>query len=162
MHTEKANTAMRSLLNSARGIPDQLDTDLASYLNAGFVIEPDGSVVSAASGSNDVSERASFNARVDYEAFVNKIHIEDWGSEALWTATTEEMIGQALVLADAVGNWAKHNGVTVAVIVSADPDNRDVVFRFHGVRPAERPWLHEDLEGYAEPVLLRIYGDAHN
>jgi hypothetical protein len=162
MHIEKVNTAMRSLLDSAKDTPSNLDADLASYLNAGFVIEDDGSVVSAASGCFGPSERASFNDRVNYEAFVNKIHIEDWGSEALWTATTEEMIGQALVLADAVGNWATHNGVKVAVIVSADPANRDVVFRFHGIRPTERPWLHEDLEGYAEPVLLRIYGDKNN
>ncbi len=143
-------------------MPAQLDADLVSYLSAGFVIEDDGSLVSAASGSSGPSERASFDDRVRYEVFANKIHIEDWGSEALWTATTEEMIGQALVLADAVGDWATHNGVTVAVIVSADPANRDVVFRFHGVRPTERPWLHEDLEGYAEPVLVRVYGDGHN
>lgn len=162
MHTEKANSAMRSLLDSAMEAPIQLDTDLISYVKAGFVIEDDGAVVSAASGCFGPSERASFGARVEYEAFVNKIHIEDWGSEALWTATTEEMIGQALVLADAVGDWATHKGVRVAVIVSADPANRDVVFRFHGIRPQERPWLHEDLEGYAEPVLLRIYGDRDN
>ena len=162
MQIEKANTAMQSLLEAARGAPSQLDTDLESYLQSGFLIEPDGAVVSAASGCFGPSERASFDDRVGYETFVNKIHIEDWGSEALWTATTEEMIGQALVLADAVGDWATNNGVSVAVIVSADPANRDVVFRFHGIRPTERPWLHEDLEGYAEPVLLRIYGDNNN
>ncbi|NVB83101.1 MAG: hypothetical protein HOV81_32280, partial [Kofleriaceae bacterium] len=91
---------MRSLLDSAKETSSPLDADLVSYLTAGFLIEDDGSVVSAASGCFGPSERASFDDRVNYEAFVNKIHIEDWGSEALWTATTEEMIGQALVLAD--------------------------------------------------------------
>ena len=91
-----------------------------------------------------------------YEAFANKVHIHDW-SERLGAASLEKKLDHALVLADEVGRLAAQLSIAIAVVVSADIPTADVVFRFHGVRPDERPWII-DFEKPDEPVLVRIYG----
>lgn len=157
MHNEIFNHAMRVLLDRARVLDAMsLDPQLATYLQEGLTIEADGSLVSGAAAKLAHAERWRFSDRVEYEAFANKIHLDDW-SDRLTTARLDEKLGQALLLADRVGQLAEQFDVTVAVIISADSTTADVVFRFHGVRPNEAPWF-VDLEKYNEPVLVRIYG----
>ena len=117
----------------------------------------DGSVVSIAASKATHADRDRFSDRVDYEAFANKIHLDDWSSEALTKSTVEAKLTQALVLADRVGEWAEARRIRIAVVVSADPTTRDVVFCFRGVRAGESPWLAQ-TEQYADAVLLRLYG----
>lgn len=158
MRTEIMNSAMEQLLDGARRLqPTQLDPSLEAYLSHGLAVQADGAVVSVAASQCANADRSWFVDTVGYEAFVNKIHLDDWCSNALADATVEDQLAHALVLADRIGAWAEEQGAQVAVIISVDPGTRDVVFRFHGIRPDEPPWL-AGIEQYTEPVFLRLYG----
>lgn len=158
MPTEKANVAMAELLDRARRLRiTRLDSELEAYLKDGFALESDGTIVSVAALRGTRSDRSAFADLVGYEAFVNKIHLDDWCSDALTDAGIEEKLAHALVLADRVGEWAEHRGTKVAVVISADLEAGDIVFRFHRVRTNEPSWLAE-LKLYTEPVLRRLYG----
>jgi hypothetical protein len=147
------NTAMGELIREMRN-STELDPALKKYLGEGLEIGADGSIVSVAAVRRPHTGRAHFADRVAYEAFVSKARLDDW-SEQLHSAPVVEKIAQALLLADEVGRQAQQLDQDVAVIISVDSD-ADVIFRFHGLRPREDGWLG-DIEGYSEPVLLRMY-----
>ena len=168
VRAETANSGMRALLKRTPK-PETIDPELATYVDDGLEIDADGSIVSVASARCSHAERWRFSDRVEYEAFVNKVYLDDWLNDCQTPTCLEEKLGQALLLAVKVGQIAEQSGVTVAVIISADiaadisADNSttDVVFRFHGVRPNEAPWLSDDIEQFQEPVLVRIYGSSN-
>lgn len=159
MRSQRNNDAMRRLLERAGAYETlALDPELRAYVREGLAVDPAGAIVSVAAARQPHTARAHFGSLVEYEAFVNKLHLDDWMSESRISAPLEEKLGQALLLADAVGELAEQCGARVAVVISADISNADVVFRFHGVRHNESPWVPVDLEGFLEPVLERVYG----
>jgi hypothetical protein len=157
LRTENKNAAMAQLLDRVRRVHlTRIDPELDSYLSDGLAVQADGSVVSVAASKGAHADRSQFADRVDYEAFVNKIHLDDWSGDALAEATIEEKLAHTLLLADRVEAWAERKGVSVAVVISVDLAARDVVFRFHGIRPDEALWLG-DVHRYDEPVFIRLY-----
>jgi hypothetical protein len=149
---------MRALLDRTRAVGAvALDPELARYACEGLTIETDGCIVSVASARSPHTPRGHFSDCVAYETFVNKVHLDDWLSEGLRSASLEEKLEQALLLADESGKLAEQLRVSVAVVISADASMSDVVFRFIGVRPHDVPWLG-NVDEYLEPVLSRVYG----
>jgi hypothetical protein len=157
MPIELANPAAAELLSRARALRiTSLDAELESYLAEGLAVQSDGTIVSIAALRGANTYRGRFPDRVGYEAFVNKMHVDDWCSDALAPASLEEKLAQGLVLADRVGAWAVEHETSVVVVISVDVASDDIVFRFHGVHAGEPPWLTE-IERHPEPVILRRY-----
>jgi hypothetical protein len=116
MPTDHANASMSLLLEAASSLAlTDLDSELLAYVNDGLVVLADGSLVSAAALPGARADRHRFADRVEYEAFVNKIHIDDWSSEALANAPIVEKLAHAILLADRVGELAEQRGIAVAV-----------------------------------------------
>ena len=154
---ETVNDAMRVLVERAPPRDaTRLDPGLATYVDEGLAINADGSIVSVAAARGVQVEPGQFEDLVGYEAFANKVHLDDWMSERLAAAPLEEKLAHARLLADAIGRLAEQSDLAVVVIISADTWTNDVVLRFHGIRPDELPWL-ADIEHYREPVLARTY-----
>lgn len=157
MPIELASPAADEFLGRARALRiTNLDAELENYLKEGLVLQRDGTIVSIAALRGVPADRSQFPDGVGYEAFINKIHVEDWCSDALAGAPLEEKLAHGLILADRVGAWAVEQETSVVVVISADVATGDVVFRFHGVREGEPPWLGE-IEQYREPVVVRRY-----
>jgi hypothetical protein len=157
MRTELANPAAAELLIRARALRiTSLDAELESYLKSGLALQRDGTIVSIAALRGANADRGRFPDRVGYEAFVNKMHLDDWCSDALAQAPLEEKLAHGLVLADRVGTWAVEHESSVVVVISADVASDDIVFRFHGVHAGEPPWLTE-IESCREPVVVQQY-----
>jgi hypothetical protein len=157
MAIELANPAAAELLGRARALRiASLDGDLESYVKDGLAIQTDGTIVSIAALRGTNTDRSKFPDRVGYEAFINKIHVDDWCSDALARAPLEEKLAHGLILADRVGAWAVEHETSIDVVISADAATNDVVFRFHGVHAGEPSWAGE-IEQVREPVVLRRY-----
>lgn len=153
MVTETANASMVPLLASARAREVAvLDPSLQSLVHAGLAEGPEGTRVFAERLRGAPVACAAFGDRVGFEAWFNKLRIADC-SEALGAAPAIEQLAHGLLLAHAVGDQARRAGRAVTAILTVE---RGVVFRFHGVRPGDRPWV-KDAASHTGPLLLLAF-----
>lgn len=154
---DKMNEGMRPILARVRAGGDgQLDGALEAYFDGGIVLDDDGCLVSVAAAVRAHASRSGFVDDTGYEAYVNKVAVDDWGSERLWDACIDDKVAQALMLADRVGAVAAGLRVGVVCIISVDVHRGIVTFRFHALRGDESAWV-QDVNSYQEPLLVRVY-----
>ena len=151
--SETANASMAPLLAAARTrAVTALDSKLQALVDAGITTGPEGTLVFADRLRGAPLSCKAFGDRVGFEAWVNKLRIADC-SEPLGIAPAIEQLAHALLLARAVGDQARQAGLGVTVVLSVE---RGVVFRFHGARPEDRPWVTE-VASHAGPLLVLTY-----
>ena len=150
----KMNPSMASLLQSSGRPAAALDSGLRSYISSGLQ-EEGGALVSVAARSAAHEEQCRFHDLTAFEGFVNKIHLDDWLSEA-WNGSLSELLEQALALADEIGRQAADLEAEIEVAISCDISAEDVVFRFYRIRETEAAWVN-DVDTLEEPALLKRY-----
>lgn len=157
------NESMRRLLGSGDVTPPgSLDVGLARYLEGGLIKGPRQSVLSAESYKGASAEPPSrFHDCTAFETFVNKIHVDDWCSDALLELPLERKLGHVFLLADLVGKMASKYKVSITAIISVDAETNDIVFRFHSEHPGEPAYL-DDPEELSEAIAVRTYAHGEN
>lgn len=114
-----------------------LDARLQALVDAGISEGPEGTLVFIERLRGAPLSCKAFGDRVGFEAWVNKLKIADC-SDALGVAPAIEQLAHALLLASAVGELVRRAGFACTASISVE---RGVVFRFHGSRPGDRPWV---------------------
>lgn len=133
----------------------RLDAGLQRYTAQGLELRAGGELVSIAASIGAHADRGQFCDITALEAFVNKVHLDDWLSDE-WTGSVGDLLTQAIALAAEVGARAQAVQANIEVAISCEPEKKDVVFRFYGLRHSEQPWL-DDPSTLQEAVLLLRY-----
>jgi hypothetical protein len=149
MRVVKMNTIMERLYSpkwdlSNIALPERLN----NVVKNGVVLHNGCHVLRTALKANPHVRIEQCYDRTGYEAFLNHVHVKDFGDDRLCVAFAflqriSDVLGKEFPGKDFLG------------IVSSTPEGRDCVARFHYRHEGEHGWIGDDLEeGLAEAVCL--------
>jgi len=145
-----ANARMKALLDKLGSEPVELPQKLARIASEKLIAQEGCYFAKSLYLRKGRANLAMFPDATGYECFVNHIHVDDY-------TEPHSVLGQlrmALSLIDQCrGCWlhSQSDQLPIRFIVSCDESS--CTFRFHVIRAGQK-WEADDLEGYAEAVLV--------
>jgi hypothetical protein len=131
-------------------------------LAAGRLVETDQGIVLERLLPKTIDPNV-FQDKTGFEAWINKIHVEDYVDET--TQGADDVLLQGLLYAERLAAKFAARGGAFRIFLCVDNDSNDVTCRFHVVREGE-PWFIDDpnLTDIASVAIWDVGGAAvsHN
>lgn len=142
---KNANSAMRARIESLPSRQLTLAPSLQSLLDGPFAFEGEAVVLEALLPS----VRPAFHDVTEFEAWANKIHVDDYVE-----ADSDTVLAHGILFSELLATKLESLGRPFRVLLAVDLEAQTVTVRFFAHRPGEA-WADDDLETYRHEAILR-------